>query len=100
MAERCERRKAVRVALSGTQIVRTHDGLEAHLLDLSLQGGRVAHFDILRPGALCFVHLSDDLGSLRLSARVLCCGARSSERSGGATGSGTSGATAGWASRS
>ena len=51
MAERKERRKRVRVALSGTQIVRTHEGLEAHLLDLSLQGGRVAHFGILRPGA-------------------------------------------------
>jgi hypothetical protein len=73
MAERRERRKAVRVALSGTQIVRTHAGLEAYLLDLSLQGGRVAHFGILRPGALCFVQLPDDLGALRLSAQVLWC---------------------------
>ena len=73
MAARRERRKAVRVALSGNQLVRTHAGLEAYLLDLSLQGGRVAHFGILRPGALCFVQLPDDLGALRLSAQVLWC---------------------------
>jgi CheY-like chemotaxis protein len=58
MAERRERRQAVRVALSGTQIVWTHEGLGAHLLDLSLQGARVAHFGILRPGALCFAQLA------------------------------------------
>ena len=63
----------VRVALSGTQIVRTHDGLEAHLLDLSLQGARIAHFGILRPGALCFVQLPADVGALLLPVRVLWC---------------------------
>jgi len=73
MAERRERRKAVRVALSGTQIVRTHEGLAAHLLDLSLQGGRVDHFGILRPGALCIVQFPADLGALHLSAQVLWC---------------------------
>ena len=73
MAERRERRKAVRIALSGTQIVRTHEGLEAHLLDLSLQGARIAHFGILRPGALCFVQLPADVGALLLPVRVLWC---------------------------
>ena len=73
MAERRERRKVIRVALSGTQIVRTHEGLEAHLLDLSVHGGRVAHFGILRPGARCFLDLPDDLGALRLSTQVLWC---------------------------
>ena len=73
MAERKERRKLVRVALSGTQIVRTHEGLEAHLLDLSLQGARIAHFGILRPGAACFVHLPADMGALMLPVRVLWC---------------------------
>jgi len=73
MAERQERRKRVRVALSGTQIVRTHEGLEAHLLDLSLQGARIAHFGILRPGALCFVQLPADMGALMLPVRVLWC---------------------------
>ena len=73
MAEQRERRKGVRVALSGTQIVRTHEGLEAHLLDLSLQGARIAHFGILRPGALCFVQLPADVGPLLLPVRVLWC---------------------------
>ena len=73
MAERRERRKAIRVALFGSQLVRTHEGLETRLLDLSLQGGRVAHFGILRPGACCFLDLPDELGSLRLSAQVLWC---------------------------
>ncbi len=73
MAERQDRRKADRVALSGTQIVRTHEGLEAHLLDLSLQGACIAHFGILRPGTLCFVQLPADVGALLLPARVLWC---------------------------
>lgn len=73
MAERRERRKAVRVACSGTQIVRTHEGLEAHLLDLSLSGARIAHFGTLRPGALCFVQLPADVGALLLPVRVLWC---------------------------
>ena len=73
MAERRERRKAIRVALSGTQLVRTHEGLEAHLLDLSLQGARIAHFGTLRPGALCFVQLPADVGALLLPVRVLWC---------------------------
>ena len=73
MAERRERRKAVRVALSGTQIVRTHEGLEAHLLDLSLQGARIAHFGILRPGARCFVQFPANVGCLYLPVQVLWC---------------------------
>ena len=79
MAERRERRKAVRVALSGTQIVRTHAGLEAYLLDLSLQGARVAHAGILRPGARCLFHLPAALGGLRLAAQVLWCTIRGAE---------------------
>jgi hypothetical protein len=73
MAEPRERRKAVRVALSGAQIVRTHEALEAHLLDLGLQGARIAHFGTLRPGALCFVQLPADVGALLLPVRVLWC---------------------------
>lgn len=73
MAERKERRMIARVAGSGTQLVRTHEGLEAHLLDLRLQGGRVAHFGILRPSAACFVQLPADVGALLLPVRS--CGA-------------------------
>jgi hypothetical protein len=73
MAERKERRKLVRVALSGTPIVHTHDGVEAQLLNLSLHGACVAHVGILRPGSLCYIHLPPDLGSLHLAAQVLWC---------------------------
>ncbi len=73
MAERKERRRLVRVALSGTPIVRTHEGVEAHLLNLSLHGACVAHTGILRPGALCYIHLPADLGSLHLATQVLWC---------------------------
>ncbi len=73
MAERKERRKLVRVALSDTPIVRTQEGVEAHLLNLSLQGACVAHAGILRPGALCYIHLPADLGSLNLAVQVLWC---------------------------
>ncbi|RPI04160.1 MAG: hypothetical protein EHM71_13920 [Zetaproteobacteria bacterium] len=73
MAERRERRTVVRVALSGTQIVRTHEGLAAHLLDLSPQGARIAHFGTLRPGTLCFIQLPAEVGALALPVRVLWC---------------------------
>jgi hypothetical protein len=73
MGERKERRAIARVPLSGKQTVRTHEGVEAHLLDLSLCGARVEHFGILRPGSYCFVQLPTDLGSLRLSAQILWC---------------------------
>ncbi len=73
MAERQERRTVVRVALSGEHTVRTHDGVEAHLLDLSLRGARVEHFGILRPGSCYLVQLPADLGSLRLPAQVMWC---------------------------
>ena len=68
-----------RVALSGTQLARTHEGVEAHLLDLSLQGARVAHVGILRPGSRCLLHLPSALGGLRLSAQVLWCTIRGAE---------------------
>jgi len=73
MAERKERRTTARVTLPGTQIVQTLDGLEAHLLDLSLCGARVAHFGILRPGSHCFVQFPADVGSLRLPVQVMWC---------------------------
>ena len=79
MIERMERRRSARVALSGTQTVRTHAGVEAHLLDLSLQGARVAHAGILRPGARCLFHLPAALGGLRLAAQVLWCTIRGAE---------------------
>ena len=73
MAERKERRTTARVTLPGTQIVWTHEGVEAHLLDLSLHGARVAHFGTLRPGALCFVQFPADVGALHLPVQVLWC---------------------------
>jgi len=79
VTERKERRTMARVALAGTQLARTHEGVEAHLLDLSLQGARVAHAGILRPGARCLVHLPAALGGLRLAAQVLWCTIRGAE---------------------
>jgi hypothetical protein len=80
MAERKERRTTARVTLPGTQIVQTLDGLEAHLLDLSLCGARVAHFGILRPGSHCFVQFPADVGSLRLPVQVMWCVILGAER--------------------
>jgi hypothetical protein len=80
MAERKERRTTSRVTLSGTHTVRTHEGVEAHLLDLSLRGARVEHFGILRPGSLCIVALPAALGSLLLPAEILWCTILGAER--------------------
>ena len=73
MTERMERRRVARIALSGTPTVRTHDGVAARLLDLSLYGARLAHGGILRPGSHCLVQLPAELGSLRLPAQILWC---------------------------
>ena len=73
VTERKERRTITRVTLPGTLIVRTLDGVEAQLLDLSLCGARVAHLGILRPGSRCFVQFPADMGSLHLPVQVLWC---------------------------
>lgn len=73
VTERRERRTISRVPLAGTHTVRTHDGVEARLLDLSLRGARVEHLGILRPGSLCRLELPADLGALLLSAQILWC---------------------------
>ncbi len=73
MVKWMERRRIARVALSGPPTVRTHDGVAARLLDLSLHGARLAHPGILRPGARCLVHLPAELGALRLPAQILWC---------------------------
>ncbi len=71
MTERKERRRITRVTLSGAPTVRTHDGVAARLLDLSLAGARLAHCGILRPGAPCLVHFPAALGALHLPAQIL-----------------------------
>lgn len=73
MTERKERRTIARVPLAGAHTVRTHEGVEARLLDLSLHGARVEHFGILRPGALCRLELPADLGALLLPVQILWC---------------------------
>ncbi len=73
MAQFRERRTILRVPLSDNHTVRTHDGVEARLIDLSVRGAHVEHLGILRPGALCILELPPELGSLLLSAQVVWC---------------------------
>jgi len=63
----------LRVALSDNHTVRTHDGVEARLIDLSVRGAHVEHLGILRPGSLCILELPPELGSLLLPAQIVWC---------------------------
>jgi len=73
LTERKERRAIARVALPGVQIVRTLHGVEAHLIDLSLHGARIAHFGVLRPGSRCFVQILGDVSGSYIPVQVLWC---------------------------
>jgi hypothetical protein len=45
--------------------------LDVHLLDLSIAGARIEHFEPLRPGSVWTVELPPAFGSLVLSARIV-----------------------------
>jgi hypothetical protein len=71
MPEYRKQRRVPRIALPGQPAARTRATEAVRLLDLSLNGARIEHLNILRPGATCTVELSPPLGGLRLSAQVV-----------------------------
>ena len=72
MAEARDRRAVPRTTLTDHPAVRVQEGGEVRLLDLSRDGARIEHLDLLRPGASCRLELPG-LASLSLPAQVLWC---------------------------
>ncbi len=73
MAERGERRSEGRLTLREAFPVEVRGEGPVHLLDLSLVGARIEHFDLRRPGTACTLDLFSPVGILRLPARVVWC---------------------------
>jgi hypothetical protein len=71
MTEYQKQRRARRITLPGQPAGRTRATETVRLLDLSLNGVRMEHLNILRPGAACTVELPPALGALVVSAQVV-----------------------------
>ncbi len=71
MPEYRKQRRVPRIALPGQPAARSRATETVRLLDLSLNGARIEHLNILRPGGTCTVELSPPLGGLHLSAQVV-----------------------------
>lgn len=64
-------RRAPRIPLPSQPMARTHATETVRLIDLSLNGARVEHLNILRPGTACSLELPASLGSLALGVQVV-----------------------------
>ncbi len=64
-------RRAPRIALPSQPAARTRATETVRLLDLSLNGARVEHLNILRPGTACSLELPAILGALALDVQVV-----------------------------
>ncbi len=74
MADRQERRGAMRIAILTGARARVPAPLEVWLVDLSATGARITLGELLRHGASCVLELPSALGSLTLPARVVWSG--------------------------
>jgi len=66
-----KQRRTPRITLPGRPAARTRATETVRLLDVSLNGARIEHLNMLRPGAACTVELPPSLGVLVLSAQVV-----------------------------
>jgi len=71
MDEMQERRRAPRIRVAGRLGARARATLDVRLLDVSLTGARIEHYDVLRPGATYAFEFPPVLGPLTLSAKVV-----------------------------
>ncbi len=73
MTDLRERRAAPRTTLNDQPVVRVREGREGRLLDLSRDGARIEHLDLLRPGAAVPLELPPPFASLAVQAKVVWC---------------------------
>lgn len=71
MADFRERRGTPRLSITAHIGARARATLEVRLVDLSFNGARIEHGDLLRPGSTCAFQFPPAIGSLILSARVI-----------------------------
>ncbi len=80
MQEGVERRQAIRVAFVRHPRAQAHGNLEVRVVDLSTTGARITVGEPLDHGFRCTLEFSPELGSLRLSARVVWSGVFGAEQ--------------------
>ncbi len=71
MADFQERRGTPRLPITANVGARARATLEVRLVDLSVNGARIEHGDLLRPGSACAFQFPPAIGALVLSARVI-----------------------------
>jgi len=71
MTESQEHRRAPRISFPGRPAARTRVTETVRILDLSLNGVRLEHLNLLRPGSTCTLELPPPLGALVLLAQVV-----------------------------
>ncbi len=71
MSDFPERRRRPRVPVTGPLPARARATVDVRVLDLSLEGARLQHGGLLRPGAPCLLELPPPVCPLPLRARVV-----------------------------
>ena len=66
-----ERRRASRIRVAGRLGARAHATLDVRLLDVSANGVRIEHYDVLRPGSIYAFEFPPALGPLTISTKVV-----------------------------
>lgn len=66
-----ERRQGKRLPVSGRPNGRVRATLDARLVDLSGNGARIEHLNLLRPGFLCTLELPQAVGDLSVQVQVV-----------------------------
>ncbi|HSD52506.1 MAG TPA: PilZ domain-containing protein [Candidatus Methylomirabilis sp.] len=64
-------RKVPRIVIPGHPAARARATLEVSLCDLSVQGARIEHLSLLRPGSHCTLELPPPFTPLALSAEIV-----------------------------
>jgi hypothetical protein len=70
MDETQDRRRAPRIHVAGRLGARARATLDVRLLDVSVTGVRIEHYDVLRPGSIYAFQFPPALGPLTLSTKV------------------------------
>lgn len=66
-----ERRRVARIPIAGRFGARAQARTDVRLIDLSPDGARIEHLDLLRPRSTCIFELPPAFGSSVLSAQVI-----------------------------
>lgn len=71
MERTSDRRQGKRLPVAGRPNGRVRATLDARLIDLSGNGARIEHLNLLRPGFLCTLELPQTVGELSVQVQVV-----------------------------